>query len=80
MFLIVFITALGYPLYAPLDFAWNPGFAILFHILAVIGLYYWKETNKTIYLYCVGIIIALGVQSTCNCNSTYYNCSFVLLC
>ena len=46
----------------PLDFAWNPGFAILFHLLALIGLYYWRETRNNVYLYLVALVIALGIQ------------------
>ena len=62
VFLIIFIAAIGYPLFSPLSFAWNPGFSIFFHILAVIGLYHWKKTNKDFYLYLVGLNIALGIQ------------------
>ena len=62
-FLVTFILSIGYTvLFSPLDFAWNPGFAILFHILALIGLYYWRETGKNLYLYLSGLVVALGIQ------------------
>ena len=62
IFLIAFITTIGPGFFIPLGFAWNSGFSILFHILALMGLYYWRETNKNFYLYLVGLIIALGIQ------------------
>ena len=46
----------------PLEFAWNPGFAVLFHLLSLIGLYYWRETRNNVYLYLVALVIALGIQ------------------
>ena len=61
VFLITFVFA-GDTLFLPLGYAWNPGFAILFHILALIGLYYWRETGKNLYLYLLGLVIALGMQ------------------
>ena len=62
IFLIIFLFAIGNPLFMPLEFAWNPGFAILFHLLALIGLYYWRETRNNVYLYLVALVIALGIQ------------------
>ena len=41
----------------------NPEFAILFHVLAVIGLYYWREKRNSLYLYLTGLVIALGIQT-----------------
>ena len=62
VFLILFVAVTGPALLAPFAFAWNPVFAILFHILALISLYYWRETHKNLYLYLTGLIIALGTQ------------------
>ena len=62
VFLILSVTITGPTLLAPISFAWNPAFAILFHILALMGLYYWRETHKNLYLYITGLIIALGIQ------------------
>ena len=62
IFLLLFMTAIDGPLLRPLVFAWNPLFALLFHIMAVMSLYYWRETNKNLYLYFLGLVIALGMQ------------------
>ena len=40
----------------------NPLFAVLFHVLAVIGLYYWRDRKNNLYLYFTGFVIALGIQ------------------
>ena len=40
----------------------NPEFAVLFHVLTLIGLYYWKEKRNSFYLYLTSFVIALGIQ------------------
>ena len=40
----------------------NPEFAVMFHLLALITLYYWREKRNSLYLYLTGLIIALGIQ------------------
>ncbi|MCZ0933129.1 MAG: glycosyltransferase family 39 protein, partial [Oligoflexia bacterium] len=40
----------------------NPEFAVMFHVLALIGLYYWRERKNSFYLYLTGLVIALGIQ------------------
>ena len=40
----------------------NPEFAVMFHVLALIGLYYWREKRNDFYLFLTGLIIALGIQ------------------
>ena len=40
----------------------NPEFAVMFHVLSLIGLYYWREKRNNLYLYLTGIVIALGIQ------------------
>ena len=40
----------------------NPEFAVMFHVLALIGLYYWREKRNSLYLYLTGLVIALGIQ------------------
>ena len=62
IFLFVFITAMGTAVWQSLHYAWNPSFFIMFHILSVMCLYFWKDTNKNGYLYLAGLIIALGMQ------------------
>ncbi len=62
IFLLLFVTAMGEPLFAPFAYSWNAGFAVLFHILALTSLYYWRETNKNKYLCLLGLVIALGIQ------------------
>ena len=62
IFLVSLVVSIGSPMFRPLFFAWNPGFSILFHVLALMGLYHWRETNKDLYLYLVGLVIALGMQ------------------
>ena len=44
------------------SFMLNPEFAIMFHVLALIGLYYWREKRNKLYLYLTGLVIALGIQ------------------
>lgn len=36
-------------IFQPLNWAWNSGFSILFHILALMNLYNWAEKQKSIY-------------------------------
>ena len=62
IFLFAFLMAMGNAIYQPLHYAWNPSFSVMFHILAVMSLYFWKETNKNSYLYLAGLVISLGVQ------------------
>lgn len=62
IFIMFFISCIGQSLFMTLGFAWNPSFALMFHVLAVITLYYWKETNRNSYLYLLGLIIGFGVQ------------------
>ena len=64
IFLMFFISSIGDSLFLPTCFAWNAAFAIIFHILAIISLYYWilEKDNKNFYLYFFGIIIGLGIQ------------------
>ena len=62
IFLSVFIAAVGQTIFAPLGFAWNSGFSIIFHVLALMNMYFWRESNKNLYLYILGFIIALGAQ------------------
>ena len=40
----------------------NPEFAVMFHVLALITLYCWREKRNNLYLYLTGLIIALGIQ------------------
>ena len=40
----------------------NPEFAVMFHMLSLITLYYWREKRNSLYLYLTGLIIALGIQ------------------
>ena len=46
-------------------FGWalNPFFAILFHVLAIVNINLWRETNKHKYLYYTAVVIALGIQT-----------------
>ena len=62
IFLGIFSAVVGLTIHHPLHFAWNSGFAILFHVLSTVYLYYYRQTNKNIYLYVAGLVIALGVQ------------------
>ncbi len=62
IFVMFFISCMGTSLFYPLYFAWNAGFSIMFHVLAIITLYYWRETGKHFFLYCLGLIIGFGVQ------------------
>ena len=62
LFLITFIAAMGPAMFQPLWFAWNPGFAIMFHVLSLMSLYYWRRTDENFYLYTAGATIALGMQ------------------
>ena len=60
---LMFLTAcIGPSLFTPIFLASNPAFAIIFHILAVMALYTWRETGKNKYLYFLGLIIGFGVQ------------------
>ena len=63
--LLIFLSLFfftGRNIFSPLQYAWNPAFAIMFHVLSVVSLYFWRETNKTSYLYLTGLIIAFGMQ------------------
>ena len=40
----------------------NPEFAVLFHVLTLIGLYYWREKRSDLYLYLTSLVITLGIQ------------------
>ena len=62
IFLFVLLAAMGSPIWQSLHYAWNPSFSIMFHLLVLMSLYSWKETNKNSYLYFSGLIIFLGVQ------------------
>ena len=62
VFLILFISSMGNGLFRPIIFGWNAGFSILFHILSISFLYYWRQTGKSFYLYLLGLTIALGIQ------------------
>ena len=62
IFLVAFIANVGCAVFQPLEFAWNAGYSIMFHLLALMNIYYWKETSDSRYLYLSGIIIALGIQ------------------
>ena len=62
IFLMFLISCIGPSLFTPIFFTFNPVFAIMFHILAVIALYTWKETDKNKYLYFLGLIIGFGAQ------------------
>ena len=62
IFIMFFISSRGGSLFAPIGFAWNPVFSIIFHVLAVIFLYYWMGTRKDSYLYILGLIIGVGIQ------------------
>ena len=62
IFIMFLLSCVGYSLYFPLSYPWNPAFAMTFHVLALITLYYWKEEQKNIYLYSLGLIIGLGIQ------------------
>ena len=62
IFLGLFYAAGGNLFHSLKFIAWNPAFAIMFHVLAIMTLYFWRETNKNSYLYLTGLIIALGIQ------------------
>ena len=59
IFLITFIFSIKNIIYS---WAINAEFAVMFHVLALIGLYYWREKRSSIYLYLTGLVIALGIQ------------------
>ena len=63
LFIMLFVSCAGESLFLPLSFAWNPAFAILFHILSLMALYYWRETRKNSYLYLLGLLIGFGIQT-----------------
>ena len=62
VFLMFLAACIGPSLFTPIFFASNPSFAIIFHILAIMALYTWKENGKNKYLYFLGLIIGLGIQ------------------
>ena len=62
IFLGAFIAVLGPTVFYPLAFAWNACFSIMFHVLTLMGWYFWRETGKDRYLYLTGLAIALGMQ------------------
>ncbi|MDE0091826.1 MAG: hypothetical protein OXN83_00905, partial [Oligoflexia bacterium] len=62
LFILFLISIIGGSLFQPLEYAWNASFAVLFHLLAIINLYYWRETGKTFYLYLSALVIGLGIQ------------------
>ena len=62
IFLILFLVTFKDGCLELLKFAWNPSFAIVFHIFTIMGLYFWRKTDKNIYLYLTGLTIVLGVQ------------------
>ena len=59
VFLITFILNIYITNYSSML---NPEFAVMFHVLALIGLYYWREKRNSLYLYLTGLVIALGIQ------------------
>ena len=59
VFLITFIASRHVIAYSSML---NPEFAVMFHVLALITLYYWREKRNSLYLYLTGLIIALGIQ------------------
>ena len=62
IFFITFIAIYGKDICYPFRWAWNPSFAIMFHVLAIMNLYSYVETKKNSYLYLTGLVLALGVQ------------------
>ena len=62
IFFSVLIAAVGQTIFAPLQFAWNSGFSIIFHILALMNIYSWRQSNNSLYLYILGFVIAFGIQ------------------
>ena len=62
IFIMFLAACIGPSLFTPLFFASNPNFSIIFHILAVMALYTWRETGHNKYLYFLGLIIGFGVQ------------------
>ena len=62
IFMMFLLSCVGSSLHSPLSLSWNPAFAMMFHILALMVLYYWREEQKDIYLYGLGLIIGLGIQ------------------
>ena len=60
IFLITFLLSRNIHYYSELL---NPEFAVMFHVLALIGLYYWREKRNNLYLYLTGLVIALGIQT-----------------
>ncbi|MCZ0933132.1 MAG: hypothetical protein OXJ52_08275 [Oligoflexia bacterium] len=60
IFLVTFILNIKTTNYSVLL---NPEFAIMFHVLALTGLYYWREKKNSLYLYLTGLVIALGIQA-----------------
>ena len=62
IFVMFLVACIGTSLFTPIFFPFKPAFTIMFHILAVIALYTWKETGQNKYLYFLGLIIGFGVQ------------------
>ena len=62
IFLMFLAACIGPSLFTPIFFAFNPSFAVMFHILAVMALYTWRESGKNKYLSFLGLIIGFGMQ------------------
>ena len=62
IFIMFLVACIGTSLFTPIFFPFKSAFTIMFHILAVIALYTWKETGQNKYLYFSGLIIGFGVQ------------------
>lgn len=62
IFIMFLIVNIGSSLFQPLNYGWNASFSILFHLLAVMTLHYWRETGKNSYLYFSGLVIGFGIQ------------------
>ena len=45
--IMLLISCTDGSLFLPLFFSWNASFAIMFHILAIMALYYWKTNKQT---------------------------------
>ena len=57
-----YIFASSVYLYNPLNFAWNASFCIIFHLLAVINLYFWRVSGNKKYLWLLFLTVFLGIQ------------------
>lgn len=62
IFIMFFAACVGPSLFFLIFYAANPVFSIIFHILAIMALYTWKETDQNKYLYLLGLTVGLGVQ------------------